>query len=160
MISRSKSDFFPIFQWLRSASPYVHATPPWYNSKIFHSFGQTLLEPLSSSITSFHNNDPTADISQEPPNEGVVIVGTCLFVGIVCLTFFELMSMAYLDFLEYAMTKDEDSMFTLQGDTDSSCATFQDIMRDCKNSEVMWLENDESLNVIKENENQSNTTQD
>ena len=52
------------------------------------------------------------------------------------------MSMAYLDFLEYAMTKDEDSMFTLQGDTDSSCATFQDIMRDRKNSEVMWLEND------------------
>ena len=96
----------------------------------------------SSSITSVHNNDPTADISQEPPNEGVVIVGTCLFVGIVCLAFFELMSMAYLDFLEYAMTKDEDSMFTLQGDTDSSCATFQDIMRDCKNSEVMWLEND------------------
>ena len=76
------------------------------------------------------------------------------------MTFFELMSVAYLDFLEYAITKDEDFEFTLQGDTDSSCATLQDIVCNCKNSEVVWLGNDWSLNIIKRNENQPGTTQD
>ena len=76
------------------------------------------------------------------------------------MTFFELMSVAYLDFLEYAITKDEDFEFTLQGDTDSSCATLQDIVCNCKNSEVVWLGNDWSLNIIKGTENPSNTTED
>ena len=47
------------------------------------------------------------------------------------------MSVAYLSFLEYDVMKEEELVFTLQEDTDSSCATFQDIIRDRKNSEVV-----------------------
>ena len=58
----------------------------------------------SSSITS-SSNEPLADTSRKPLNAGGVIVETCLFVGVVCMTFFELVLIAYLSFLEHAITK-------------------------------------------------------
>ena len=76
------------------------------------------------------------------------------------MTFFELMLVVYRTFLEYALMKDGDFLFILQEDTDSSCATFQDIMRNHRNSEVMWLGNDWPLNVIKGTENPSDIGQD
>ena len=76
----------------------------------------------------------------------------------MCMTFFELMSVAYLSFLKYALIKDEEVLFTLHDDTDSSCVIFQDIVRDVKNSKLVWLGNDWSLDAIKKNENQSDIT--
>ena len=46
-----------------------------------------------------------ADTSREPSKAGCVIVETYFFVGVICMIFFELMSVAYLSFLEYDMTK-------------------------------------------------------
>ena len=44
----------------------------------------------SLGITSVYNNDPTVDISQEPPKAEDIIAETFLFVDVMCMTFFEL----------------------------------------------------------------------
>ena len=93
----------------------------------------------SSSITIFSNDDLMADISQEPPKVGGVIVKTCVFLGVICMTFFELMSVAYLSLLKYGMGMGEESLVTR--------------MRKHENSEVVWLGDDWSFNRIEENEN-------
>ena len=109
----------------------------------------------SSSITSFSNNDLVADTSREPPNAGRVIIETYLFVGVMCMTFFELVLVAYLSFLEHAITKGEVFLPSLQGGTYSYCTTLQSIVCNRDNSEVVWLRDEWSLNTIKENKNQS-----
>ena len=52
-----------------------------------------------------------ADTSQEPSKAGGVIVETCLFVGVMCITFFKLMSVAYLSLFEYGMDMGEELLF-------------------------------------------------
>ena len=51
-----------------------------------------------SSVTSASNNNLTADIFQEPPKAGGVVVETFLFVGVLYMIFFELILVAYLNF--------------------------------------------------------------
>ena len=50
-----------------------------------------------------------ADTSREPSKVGGVIVETCLLFGVMCITFFQLMSVAYLSLLEHDMDVREKS---------------------------------------------------
>ena len=56
----------------------------------------------SSSITNISNNDQitTLDTSRAPPKAGGAIVETCGFVCVMCLTFCELASIAYLNLVD------------------------------------------------------------
>ena len=89
-------------------------------AKSLDSSGDDMSSDDSSSITSIHNNDASANISQEPPKAGGVIVETCLFVGVMCITFFELMSVAYLSLLEYGMDMSEELLIVRMRKRDNS----------------------------------------
>ena len=69
------------------------------------------------------------DVRRKPPKAGDVVVETFLFVGVMCITFFKLTSVSYLDFLKYVLAKDDDD----------TSVTFQEIVCTRRNSEVVWM---------------------
>ena len=89
------------------------------------------------------------DTSLESPKAGGIIV-----------EIFELILVTYLSFLVYALIKDEESLIILQEHVFFSLVTFQEIVRDCHDCEIVWLGNDRTLNVIEGTENPSDTIED
>ena len=87
------------------------------------------------------NNNPAVDTSQAPSRTGCVVVETFLFFGVMCLAFFEIILVMYMNLLDSVLIKDGDVMGHSPYLAFLKLITHNHTNKNAQ-QETVWLEND------------------